>query len=623
MREIFMILCIDLETTGVFFKKDKIFGIAIKTDDGFRKYFDLREEPSALKVVEELWAKADLVVNQNLKFDALFLMEAGLKLDLTKCNCTMVRAGLIDERLMRYDLDSLAEKYIGKNKDNSIYEKLAKLFGGKATRSAQMPNLPRAPKELVKNYALQDVDVALELWQWQEFEIKRQHLEEINHFECHEVFPVVCEMEFNGVRVNIKRAEQLVHDLTFTVDKVREELEAVSWKGFNPNSIPQVRKLFDPQQIDDKWFVGDVDVTNYEKDTKPPKLDKSTLYSIKHPAAALILELRSLLKTRDTFIGGHILGSHVGGRVYPNINQSKTDNGKSSEGTGTGRLSYTKPALQQIPSRNAEVAELVKSLFLPEEGQLWATGDISSCDARIFSHYVNAPVLIEGYNYNPYADLHQMVADLMHIPRKAGKEGGANAKQLNLSLMFNSGNGSIAKTLGLPVVSASFISKDGEEVHYEKAGEEAQDLIDKYHRMIPGVKEMANNAKNIAGSRGYVRSYKGRHIRLRKRELYKASGLIYQASAADVNKVNLVRLAEFAKKKGGRVVLNTHDSYDLSLPKDTDWEKTMCECKKLCETHNLRVPMVIDFSEPRENWYEATRAPDITPKRFLGTVRKD
>jgi DNA polymerase I-like protein with 3'-5' exonuclease and polymerase domains len=64
--------------------------------------------------------------------------------------------------------------------------------------------------------------------------------------------------------------------------------------------------------------------------------------------AVLISSVRSMIKTRDTFLGGHVLGHMVGDRIYPRINQNKGEDG----GTGSGRLSYVDPALQQIPARN-------------------------------------------------------------------------------------------------------------------------------------------------------------------------------------------------------------------------------------------------------------------------------
>src|SRR5690606_22615067 len=98
------------------------------------------------------------------------------------------------EHLRQDDLDSLAKKYIGQSKDDSIYEKLAEIFGGRPTRQAQMPNLHRAPVSIVAPYAKRDTRVAMNLWQWQEKEIKRQGLEQVWDLEKR-LFPVVVRME--------------------------------------------------------------------------------------------------------------------------------------------------------------------------------------------------------------------------------------------------------------------------------------------------------------------------------------------------------------------------------------------------------------------------------------------
>ena len=89
-------------------------------------------------------------------------------------------------------------------------------------------------------------------------------------------------------------------------------------------------------------------------------------------------------------------GSAVNGVVYPNINQSKGEDG----GTGTGRLSYTAPALQQIPSRRKDVAAIVKPCFLPDEGQVWVDCDMNSFEVRTFADLVGNQEIINEYILN-------------------------------------------------------------------------------------------------------------------------------------------------------------------------------------------------------------------------------
>ena len=45
------------------------------------------------------------------------------------------------------------------------------------------------------------------------------------------------------------------------------------------------------------------------------------------------------------------------------------------------------PNLQQIPARDPEMGPMIRSLFLPEEGEQWAAIDFSQQEPRILVHY--------------------------------------------------------------------------------------------------------------------------------------------------------------------------------------------------------------------------------------------
>ena len=89
--------------------------------------------------------------------------------------CTMVRACLIDENRILYNLDDVAKDCIGRGKVDP-YKELAGLFGGKATRKDQIGNLVRAPVDLVSRYAKGDSRTALDLWKWQEDVINKDDI---------------------------------------------------------------------------------------------------------------------------------------------------------------------------------------------------------------------------------------------------------------------------------------------------------------------------------------------------------------------------------------------------------------------------------------------------------------
>ena len=603
------IVAIDTETTGLDWKKDRVFGVSI-TWPGHNTYFDVRQEPGKYAELRDRAPHLKKIVNQNIKYDAHMLMNDDIILPLDRCHDTCMRAALIDEHLLHYNLNALGQKYLNRGKeDTGLYEKLAELYGGKPTREAQMKNLHKAPAKLVSPYAIGDTELAMDLFLFQEKLVLE--LEEVYALECR-LFPHVFRLEREGLRVDVDVAVQRADMVTSEIDRIRKDLDKLAGFPVNPNPSGSIYKLFEPKQ--DKngiWWANDgtpLGTTN----TGKASLGREELAAMKHPAATMVLEARKLMKARDTFINGHILG-HVDayGYVHPSINQTKTDKGS---GTGTGRISYQDPALQQIPNRDKKTASIVRPIFIPDLGQGWTYGDLDQHELRIFHHFVKDPSILAKYKEDPDMDGHQAVADLIDLPRNATAISGmANAKQMNLAMIFNMGGGELASVMGMPYTWDSF-TKNGKEHRYKKAGSEAQAMIDKYYAMVPGVKRIAKQATSIAKSRGYVKTLKGRRIHFPGGKFtYKASGLVYQGSAGDLNKENICRICEYLESESpeARLLLNVHDEYSISMP--FGFEKHLHELKaEIQRRPELRVPLRINFSELSSNWWDATNAPAIS-----------
>lgn len=606
----FDVVAVDTETNGLDWTVNRMFGFSVTTAAG-SGYWDIREQPEALvwlrKQAEQY---SGILVNQNLKFDLHMMLNEGVDFKQAKKQCTMIRACLIDEHLFEYNLDSLARKYLGKTKENDIYPVLASMFGGQPTRNSAMKHLHRAPASVVRPYAIVDTELAYELWHWQEQEIKKQDLSQVWNLE-YRLFPHIFDMERRGIKVDIDEAKMRQEMITPEIDRIRRQLDAMAGFPVNPNPSASIHKLFEPKRNEQGYWVANDGTILEETGAGKPSIGSEALERMKHPAAKMIQRVRKLIKARDTFIGGHILGHERNGYVHPNINQTKGD---ETGGTGTGRLSYTQPALQQIPARDREIASIVRPIFRPDEGQGWAYCDLDQFELRIFHHFVNNPGIIKAYRDNPDLDGHQIVADLTGLPRNAGKSGGVSAKQLNLGAVFNMGGGSMAEKMGLPFTMEE-IQIGNKTIIYRKPGPEAQDIIDTYFRMVPGVKEIAKKAKSIATSRGYVKSIMGRHLRFPGKQFtHKASGLVYQSSSADLNKSNIINTCEYLKSEcpEGRLLLSIHDELSFSLP----WEGSMRhlhEMKRIIQHHpNIRVPIRTDFSALSNTWWEANNADLVT-----------
>lgn len=594
----------DTEATGLNWPKDRAFGFSISLPDHEACYHDIRHEPGAIDWFnDEMSRFRGTVICHNASFDFKMAESVSLYLPMDRMDDTVTRACLINEHEHSFSLDHLGEKYIGERKED-IYAELAKMFGGRATRAVQMPNLHRAPPSLVAPYAAQDAALTMKLWQWQEEEIKRQGIEKICEFERRVFVPIV-KAEMRGVRVDITAAEKAMAKLTLVIDEDQKELNALIGKEMNVNSPKQAKEVFNPVKNEFGDWVADNGTILATTDSGNPSLDAEALRNMDTDRRAqLILAIRSTTKTRDTFLGGHVLGHAVGDRVFPNINQNKGEDA----GTGSGRLSYTNPALQQIPSRNKRVASVVKPVFLPEEGCRWASYDMNSFEVRIFAHLVNNPYINAAYARDEKLDLHQYVAGLTKLPRNATYSGQANAKQLNLSMIFNSGNGAIADKMGMEWEWNSFTDKAGKVVRYKKAGPEAEAVIATYHEQVPGVKELAAKAKAAAESFGYVQTHHGRRLRFpHKFKTYKASGLAIQATSADINKEMWLHTDEILDGTGNFLLMNTHDSYEINILEGVDEKKMRIDLQEGIRRRVpwVRVPLLLDLNGVGSNYWTA------------------
>lgn len=608
------VIGLDTETTGLNYPQDAAFAVSVSTPwDDF--YIDFREDHKlAVQMFEIIGRKRPIIASHNGSFDYRMLASAGYSVPLERVQCTVVRACLINEHEAsifpwtrgpgNYSLDYLSQKYLGIRKDEDFIPAAIAYLGlpKNASKNTVMSRISELPSELVGKYAKRDSRLHFKLWMWQEDEIKKQGIEKIIAFE-QKLFPVIVKAEMRGIHVDIEQTHKAMDLLDDKVKVAQKALNKATGREFNVNSTPQVRELFSPYEREGEWYANDGTPIGRTKKGMP-SFGGEAMHHMTDPLAAQIINIRSLIKTRDTFLGSHIIKHEHEGLVYPNINQAKGEDG----GTGTGRLSYTGPAMQQIPSRNKEVAEIIKPCFLPPSGMLWLETDLASFEVRIFAHLVAGynDSLVTAYAKNPGLDFHQWVADMTNLPRNAEYSGQPNAKQLNLSMIFNQGRGSTAQKMGMPWEWATFTGRDGEEVRYQKAGKEANEIIDRYHRRVQGVHTLAERAKLYAEKQEQIQTAFGRRLRFPKGyKSYKASGLLIQSTSADINKRNWLVIDEVLGSDG-HLILNTHDSYSMAVPEDwKKYHKLVSEAIADTSDINLRVPLILDLDGAGKNWWSA------------------
>jgi len=584
-------IAIDLETkdpdlktmgSGSITGRSNIVGIAVAVQD-WKGYYPIAHEGGGnmdknmvLKWFQDVLNTDAIKIFHNAMYDVCFIRAAGLKINGTIVD-TMIAGSLVDENRFRYDLGSMGRDYVGVGKNEAVLKETADLWGVDA--KSEMYKLPAM---YVGEYAEQDADLTLKLWQEMKKEMYHEDVEDIFKLET-ELFPCLVDMRFLGVRVDTQAAyelkQQLITEEKECLHKVKKET-SVDVQIWAARSIEKVfQKLNLPYDLTAK--------------TNSPSFTKNFLQNHPHPLVKQIARAREINKSHTTFIDTILKHQHKG-RIHAEINQIRSDQG----GTVTGRFSYNNPNLQQIPARNKELGPRIRSLFIPEEGCTWGCFDYSQQEPRLVTHYAaldglyGVDEVLDSYNEGE-ADFHQIVSDMASIPRY-------QAKTINLGLFYGMGKNKLQAELG--------VSK-----------EDAEDLFRTYHDKVPFVKMLMESVMRRAQDKGRVRTLLGRRCRfnlwepnqfgihkalshedalaehgpgIKRAFTYKALNKLIQGSAADMTKKAMVDLY----KEGIIPHIQVHDELDISVNNNADKIKEIME-----SAVDLEVPNKVDY-ESGPNW---------------------
>ena len=527
---------------------------------------------------------ADKIMH-NAAYDAGWLLASGFKIN-GRIIDTMVAAPLLDENRFSFSLNSLGFEYLKETKSEQALKDAANDFGVHAKKE-----LWKLPAMYVGAYAEQDAALTLKLWHHFKILLRKEEVDSIFTLET-DLLPIIIELTRKGIRFDRDKCEQQIEAMRRKEEKCLSEIKKTAGVKVDIWAAASIATAFDKLGI------------QYPKSaTGLPSFTKSFLDSHSHPIARLIVEARELNKTHGTFLTPYLNFSAKDGRIHPHVNQIRSDEG----GTVTGRLSMANPNLQQVPARHEIIGPLVRSLFLPEEGQLWAANDFSSQEPRLLVHYATllglpgADTVAQAYRENPDTDFHQMVADMAGIERK-------QAKTIGLGLMYGMGKQKLANQLDIPL-------------------EEASELIGTFHSKVPflrGTVDAVMRRIENRASGGAISTLLGRKCRfplwepadwgihkalpyeeaaakygsrIKRAMTYKGLNRLIQGSAADQTKAAMIAL----HKAGFRILLQVHDEIALSVDNQ---EQAKEAAEIMAKAVNLEVPSRVDV-EAGPSWGEA------------------
>ena len=455
------LITVDFETEGLEARYDKSCGIRCVGfyNKTFKKVLSSREAEA------KLWELADThkLIIHNASFDmSVIRTHYGTELyEKLQFHDTQVMAYCIDTT-QGNSLEALASKYFD---DHKI-----------SIDDFRTVDIRRLAKRCIK-----DCELTYELYKVLDEELKVDENAYLHykHIELPYV-KLIIEMELNGLGIDLGRLEWLEKALNRLSSYVSKKLHKscytrshVHWKGQRRHgSMLLDGSWYEPtysniagQQV---WEHTKLEVWNTGSSTQNaevikklyPRVDfefrktkdgKLTVDSkelsdwAKYYKLPVLTQLAS--KNRQTKLlefCTSLSNNAVDGRIYASMNQCVTR---------TGRLSSSKPNLQNIPARGSSGAKFRK-LFVPGEGRKLIVGDLDRIELVVLAHY------LEEYGFSTYMaeairagdDIHSINAESWNCPRDM-------AKKVIFTLVYGGGDLKLAITLGIPVAQVREIKQ--------------------------------------------------------------------------------------------------------------------------------------------------------------------
>lgn len=445
----------------------------------------------------------------------------------------MIAAYLVNPNKGKYDLNELVVEYL----DN---------------RNRTLPELMMALYERLRN------------------ELREKGLEEL-YFDIEMLLiEVLHHMEESGIKVDVNKLRELAKQISFEIDKTKEKIYSLAGTEFNINSPKQLAEI----------LYNKLGLKSGKRGKKARSTEMEILeeLSFQHEIAQEIINYRILNK----LLTGYLLPLHN----YINPETQRIHTKWSQTVAGTGRIISSEPNLQNIPVKG-HWAELLREVFVPEEGFLFLSADYSQIELRLLAHLSEDPALIKAFREGK--DIHTKAAsEIFSIPEdKVTEEQRRIAKTVNFGIFYGISPFGLSESIKIP---------------YEKA----EELIDLYFLRYPGVKKFIDETLSFARQNGYVRTLFGR-IRpvpdinspnqfLRMQAERVAINARVQGTVADIIKIAMIRIYERIKKERllAKLILQIHDEIVLEV-EQKEAETLSSIVQREMKDFSLAVPLEVNI----------------------------
>lgn len=560
---------LDTETTGLYWWSDRLVSVGFYCPDAnVCGCIDIRDQPElqdeVRTIVRTSLDPGTTVIMHNAKFDLHFL---GINPNHQKWKLidTTVLIHLFDSR-MRKSLEEAEKIFLGSNSkrehidDSQFGEDPPPLFD-KDKRKRKIPIWDwNADKR--QAYCINDCRVTYQLAETLYPTIRNLGMEKL-FWKDMKYLGVLYQIERNGMLVDTEFIIKAEKALEIHQEDLQQRLFDACGKEFNWRSPKQLSAaiyegLGIPKPKNPFLNAQGIDTTKFTERKQYNDTCTSTfilMEKAKHPLGELISSLRESAKLRKTLQSWLELMDQDN-FVHTNFNLT---------GTRTGRLSSSKPNVQNIPSEvrgrftqgvfsggNIRSEEYnLRNAFVARPGHVMLAIDWKQMEMRMFGILSKDEVLMEALMSG--TDIH------MWIGKTVWGEGDEEtnalhrewSKTVTFGLIYGMTRGSLQFKLELP---------------REKAEKIADDYWNRFPRIRPWMFEVIQEVKE----NGFVRYWSGRIWREEEEQyMYRAANAAIQGGCADLLSIAVIRVQNWLDKKGwGKIVNLVHDEIIVEVPND-------------------------------------------------------
>lgn len=488
-------IVLDIETTGLSWKRDRLHGIALHDPKIAGSTYLQVESPEFQPFLSILQDPTIAKVGHNLRFDLRFLSRL-CKVEGPLYD-TMLMAQLVDEN-NSVGLKQLAERYLGKAAVASKAE-LDSLIGRAGLKHVGELCAADLSEERsgwffdrIAKYAIEDVENTAKLFKllggklrqldanWREIRgVAKTPLDYLAE-EAAAVEPALLAMELRGILLSpaaiektqwqvsqdLSKAETDIEDLcSGQIDLIEETLyekevskrKSEKGKAKVQRSDPDFDTCFSlsSSQHVATLIYGHLDApAEYRTSSGLYSTNEADLGKLRAEVQGdaalgrfldLFSEYRRLQKLWTTYVApdSGLLEHATDQRVHSLYLQAGSSKDGGKGGTATGRLSSQSPNMQNLPRNGG-----IRKFFVPDPGYVFVYADYSQVELRIAAHLSQDQALIQGYQDK--LDLHAITASNVFRKPIAGisKEERQVGKTLNFALIYDASAWRLEQELG-------------------------------------------------------------------------------------------------------------------------------------------------------------------------------